>query len=175
MKTLFRSALKMSIVPILALAASCTIWNARQWESLEDRSFHFQRFAYYLKGADRRTAFEFMRDFPLDEALRIVAERYSIVIDSSEFRSFMEDPENERSLEVYGVILSERFTWRSKNANDNTIELEYANEFKEESTDTIRRYSFTIRSGGKVRAVLGDTVDKREDVPSSLAELSRRR
>jgi hypothetical protein len=76
---------------------------------------------------------------------------------------------------VYGVILIERFTWRSKNANDNTIELEYANEFKEESTDTIRRYSLTLRSGGKVRAVLGDTVDKREDVPSSLSEISRRR
>jgi len=77
-----------SIIAVTVLVSRCTVWNARQWERLENRSFHFQKFAYYLKGTDRRTAFEFMRDFPLDDALRVVGEKYSIEIDSSEFRSF---------------------------------------------------------------------------------------
>ena len=175
MKTPLRLIPLFSIIAVTVLVSGCTVWNARQWERLENRSFHFQKFAYYLKGTDRRTAFEFMRDFPLDDALRVVGEKYSIEIDSSEFRSFMEVPDNERRLTVFGVILSERFTWESKTVQENTVEFEYANEFAEDSTDTLRRYSLVIKTGGKVRAVYGDTIDTRDDVASSLSELVRRR
>jgi len=84
-------------------------------------------------------------------------------------------PDNERRLTVFGVILSERFTWESKTVHENTVEFEYANEFAEDSTDTLRRYSLVIKTGGKVRAVYGDTIDTRDDVASSLSELVRRR
>ncbi len=164
----------MLLVPALAsgvLFLSCTIWNARQWEELADRSFHFQKFTYYLKGADRRTAFEFMRDFPIDEALRTIAEKHSIEIDAGEFKSFMEIPDNERRLSVFGVILSERFSWESAVEHANTIEFEYANEFADESTDTRRHYSLILKTGGRVRAVYGDMVEGREDVVGSLAGL----
>ena len=164
-----------SIIVLILLVSGCTIWNARHWENLENRSFHFQKFAYYLKGADRRTAFEFMRDFPLDDVLRVVGGKHSIEIDSSEFRSFMQVPDNERRLAVFGVLLSERFTWESKTVQRNTVEFEYANEFAEESTDTFRRYSLVIKTDGKVRAVYEDTVDTRDDVVSSLSKLVRRR
>lgn len=175
MKTRFRLITPIWIIAITVIVSGCTVWNARKWESLENRSFHFQKFVYYLKGTDRRTAFEFMRDFPLDDVLRVVAEKHSIEIDTSEFRSFMEVPDNERRLTVFGVILSERFTWESKTVQENTVEFEYANEFAEDSTDTLRRYSLVIKTDGKVRAVYGDTVDTRDDVASSLSKLARRR
>lgn len=165
----------LAILGVAAFFSSCTIWNARQWEDLDNRSFHFQKFTYYLKGTDRRTAFEFMRDFPIDDVLRVVSGKHSIVIDSAEFRAFMENPDNERRLKVFGIILSERFSWEAAARHANTIEFEYANEFVGESTDTQRRYSLIIKTDGKVRAVYGDTVEKREDTVDSLSRLVQRR
>ncbi len=175
MKRVPRLILLPLVLTTAFLFSSCTIWNEQQWERFNNPSFHFQKFTYYLKGADRRTAFEFIRDFPVEDALRVVAEKHSIEIDSAEFRAFTENPDNERRLAVFGVILTERFSWESAVSHANTIEFEYANEFVGESTDTQRRYSLVIKTDGKVRAVYGDTVERREDTVESLYRRVQRR
>ncbi|RPI89322.1 MAG: hypothetical protein EHM32_12805, partial [Spirochaetales bacterium] len=109
MKRVPRLILLPLVLTTAFLFTSCTIWNAQQWERFNNPSFHFQKFTYYLKGADRRTAFEFIRDFPVEDALRVVAEKHSIEIDSAEFRAFTENPDNERRIAVFGVMITERF------------------------------------------------------------------
>jgi hypothetical protein len=175
MKKMFRFMTPSVFLIAASLSLSCTIWNAQQWERFNNPSFHFQKFTYHLKGTDRRTAFEFIRDFPIDDLLRIIAEKYSIAIDAAEFKAFMDTPDNERRLKVFGVLLSERFSWESAFNHANTIEFEYANEFEDESTNTRRRYSLVLKTDGKVRAVYGDVVEGREHVAGNLSNQVRRR
>jgi hypothetical protein len=152
------------------LAASCTIWNQRQWRELEDRTFQFSKFVYYLKGGDRKTALKFMKNYPTEQILALLEKKYSITVDREAFTTFLAAG-NEDPIKVFGMIFPERFTWEIAKPAGNTIELEYQNLFKEETTDVERRYLVTIKTGGKVRMVTGDVV---EDAGGVVPDLEKK-
>ncbi len=155
------------IIALIAAPLSCTLWSARQWETLPDRKFHFQRFTYYLKGGDRETALEFMKGFPVKEMLQLLAVRHNIEIDASEFEAFVAAEENRRRLRAFGIPVKERFRWESEKKQANTVEVEYANEFAYEF-DPVRTYTVWVRVNGRLRASYSDSVENREGVVKSL-------
>jgi hypothetical protein len=162
------NTLSIAVLLLTALALSCSVWNTRQWEGLADKKFYFQKFEYSFKGGDKKTALAFMRDFPLKEVCSLIQKKYGIEIDTAEFDSFLASADESRITE-FGIILKERFTWQSAVDRPQAVELEYTNVFREFSTDAERHYTLTIKTNGKKRSVVSDSVEGRDEVPESLA------
>jgi hypothetical protein len=158
----------IAVLLFMALILSCSVWKGRQWDTLADKKFYFQKFEYSLKGGDKKTALAFMKDFPLGEVSSLIRQKYGIDIDTAEFDSFLASADESRITE-FGVILKERFTWQSADNRPQAVELEYMNVFQEFSTDAERHYRLTIKTGEKKRSVISDRVEGRDEVPASIA------
>ncbi len=168
-----RSLLQNGRIRSLALAAvcavlSCTTWSSSQWRELENKTFYFNKFSYYIKGGDRKTAFDFMKTFPVKDMFLLIEKKYSISVDMSEFSGFL-DGRKEDEIKVFGVILPERFTWESGLRHQQTIDFEYENRFIEDTTDVERRFSLTLKTAGKIRATVTGTVPDMNGVIKNLS------
>jgi hypothetical protein len=147
------------IILLIFFISSCSTWSNKEWENLQDKNFHFQKFMYSQKGINSKKAFEEIKNFPADKVLKVIAHKYNINIDTSEYEEFLayEDISN---LAVTG-FLNENYTWENKNKNTNVIELEYRRDFlNREQYNKIRFYIF-INVNGKTRTeFLGELTEK---------------
>ncbi len=153
---------------LLFLQLSCTLWNERDWEKLQDRQFYFSRFSYFLKGHDKATALRFMREFPVKEMMALVSVKYRIQVDMTHFRDFV-DKGDASQLKAFGVIMDETFLWQNDENKKNIVEFEYVNRFIDESGELERSYTLTIKTGRWTRALFSGKVENRDGVLKSLA------
>jgi len=158
------------------LFTSCTLWNMKDWQKLQDRKFYFSQFTYRLSGHDRRIAYRFMKSFPVKSMLQALSEHYGIEIDSSEFEKFLTTEDGDLLLSTSGVVFSEYFTWKSGASHKNTIEFLYSNRYEEDSTDLIRSYQLMIYTDGRLRSTVGGEIKVMGDViPDIKSRLKQKR
>ena len=162
------------VILILAMAVSlsgitsCAQWSTREWKELKDRKFYFQKFTYSFAGETRENAFNFMKSEPLKETLNIVAKKYNIIIDVSEFQNFIYS-EDYSKLAVSGVFQEAKFIWESKKKQVNQIEIEYEMRPDIEAKGVLIIYKISIKNNDKVRAFFYDRVYDRKEILTNLA------
>ncbi len=147
---------------------SCEQWSTKDWNELKDRKFYFQKFTYKFKGETKEKALNFMKDTPVTEMLNIVAKRYDITIDVTEFQNFLYAGDYLK-LNTSGVIHDEVFFWESRNKQVNQIEIEYEIRPDFETKSLAITYKLLIKNNDKVRAFFFDRVDNRKDILKNLA------
>lgn len=146
---------------------SCTLYNARDWSQLEDRRFYFDAFTLYCKGIDKKSAFSFMKNFPVGTLADVMEKRYAIEIDRSAFEEAIARVDGDNSIKVFGVVLDERFTWESGQSHGNRMELEYSSSIDFDSTNLIQSYEVTLKTNGRLRAIVSGEVSGPGEVPDS--------
>lgn len=139
----------VSIVMLLFLISSCSAWNIKEWENIQDRNFYFQKFTYYEKGIKNKKAFEEMKNFPVDKILKIIIHKYNINVDTSEYEDFLLY-ENTSKIEPAGILSP--YIWENNSKNTNTIELEFRKELTSKLDYTLLRYYIFLKTNGKTRA-----------------------
>jgi hypothetical protein len=163
MKAIFRG-----IAVSTLFLVSCTIWSQGQWREVSDKTFRLTSFVYSNKAADREFAFKFMKSFPVREISALFEKRYGIVLDDTEFMSFLADRDNYRNLEADGVFSFARFAWTSRMPSVQACELEFEITREDEGTEWHKSWTVRLLAGGKVRLVLTDLLEDGETVPHSL-------
>jgi hypothetical protein len=164
--------MKKTILTVCMLAGvmvSCTIWSQREWERVENKKFVLTSFVYINKAAERESAFDFIKAFPVADVASVLQGKFGIAVDTAEFDSFFSNEKNCRALEVSGILFRERFAWTAKKAESQSVEIEYAYLPVEESTDMYRSWTVRVLSDQKLRAVFTDDVEDYRDVAASLA------
>jgi hypothetical protein len=165
---------KIIIIMTLVMAVflsgiiSCTQWSTRDWNELKDRKFYFQKFKYTYRGETKENAFNFMKSIPLTEALNIVAKRYDITIDVTEFQNFIYSGDYLK-LKTSGIVQDEVFFWESKNKQVNQIEIEYEMRPELDAKSVLIIYKLLIKNNDEVRAFFYDRVYDRNDILKNLA------
>lgn len=149
------------------LIESCTIWNAKDWERLRDRRFAFQQFTYYEKGGDREQSCAFIKRFPVETILKVLAHRYALTIDYSEFEHFISSGDCSQ-IEVFGILSNEEFTWKSENPQPNTVEFEYRIVLDDDLSFSGIRYKLLLKTDGETRALYIDFVSDEGAVLRSI-------
>ncbi|TAL39964.1 MAG: hypothetical protein EPN93_00140 [Spirochaetes bacterium] len=158
-----------SLAVSVAFLVSCTIWSQRQWDELPDKTFRLSSFVYYNKAADKGSAFTFMKSYPVRDISTLLRKKYGIVLDTTEFESFLSDQGNERNLDASGVFVYERFAWTAHAPAIQVCELEYEIAMGDDSTERRRSWTVRLLTQGKSRLVLTDFLEDGEPVPHSLA------
>ncbi len=151
------------------IMVSCTIWSRRDWERIENKKFVMSSFVYINRAAERESAFEFIKSFPVADIVSVLQEKFGITVDTSEFDSFFANEKNFRALQVSGILFRERFAWTALKPVLQSVEIEYSRMPLEESADTIISWTVRVLTDGNVRALYTDDVDDYRNVPSSLA------
>jgi hypothetical protein len=155
----------------LFLIESCTIWNAKDWERLQDRRFSFQQFTYYEKGSEQEHACAFIKRFPVATILKGLAHRYALTIDYSEFENFTSSGDCSQ-IAVFGILSNEEFVWKSVNPQQNTVELEYRIVLDEDLSFSGIQYKLLLKTDNATRALYIDFVsDERAVLRSIFAKL----
>ena len=147
---------------------SCTRWSTRDWDELKDRKFYFQKFTYSFVGETKESAFNFMKSEPLKETLNIVAKKYNIIIDISEFQNFIYSGDYSK-LSVPGFLQDTKFIWESKKKQVNQIEIEYDMRPELEAKNVVIIYRLSVKTNDRVRAFFLDRVYDRKDILTNLA------
>jgi hypothetical protein len=160
--------LALAMTVSLSGITSCTRWSTRDWNELKDRKFYFQKFAYSFAGETNENAFNFMKSEPLKETLNIVAKKYNIIIDVTEFQDFIYSGDYSK-LSVAGFLRDAKFIWESKKKQVNQIEIEYEMRPELEAKNVVIIYKLTIKNNDKVRAFFLDRVYDRKDILTNLA------
>lgn len=160
--------LALAMTVTLSGITSCSHWSTRDWSELKDRKFYFQKFTYSFVGKTKENAFNFMKSEPLKETLNIVAKKYNIIIDITEFQNFIYS-EDYSKLTASGVLRDTKFIWESKKKQVNQIEIEYDMRPEIEAKDVVIIYRISIKNNDKVRAFFYDRVYDRKEVLTNLA------
>ncbi len=137
------------IVMFLFILCSCSTWSNKEWENLQDRDFHFQKFSYFEKGVNNKKVFEEMKNFPVDKILKIITHKYGIKVDTTEYEDFLR---YEDTSKIEQASIFSPFIWGNSSKNTNTIELEFRKELTEKLDYTKLRYYLYLKTGGKTRA-----------------------
>ncbi|MFW5769952.1 MAG: hypothetical protein ACOCX9_00815 [Spirochaetota bacterium] len=170
MGRIIRIISRFFLILTCTLFMSCTIWSTSQWKSLQDREFHLTRFVVYNKGSNRTSAYRVMRSFPVKQVMTVLSSKYNITINISSFTKFVNEGKA-GNLEVFGVLTSDRFTWKDTREKNNVIEIEYDMQGKETFDGMVPGYTINMKTDGKLRAVHSDTVTSESEVPASLVAM----
>ena len=160
----------LTLVMVISLSGiiSCTKWSTRDWNEIKDRKFYFQKFTYKHTGETQESSFDFMKSTPLTEMLNMVANKYNIIIDVTEFQNFIYSGDY-LMIDTFGVFQDEVFTWESRKKQVNQIEIEYEMRPEIELKSEAIIYRFLIKNNGRVRASYFDRVYDKKDILKNLA------
>jgi hypothetical protein len=154
MKIFKKNPLLISLL-LLTLILSCTSFSKKDWESLQDRNFYFQKFLLVRKGINDKIAFEKMKSFPVDKMLALLAHKYNITIDSSDYADFITSdtaPQYEDKSLV--SILRSEYNWESAKKNPNNIELTYYFLFDNNTLYETVKFKIVINVHGQEKEVI---------------------
>lgn len=154
-------------IPVCSSFLSCTIWNTSQWKNLQNKNFTLTRFVVYNKGGKTTGAYQLMRSFPVKKTMKIISDKYNINVNISNFTRFVNEGKAD-DLEVFGVLTSDRFTWEKTGKNNKVIEVEYNMQGKETFDGMIPKYTISIKTNGKLRAIHSNAVEGVHEIPLSL-------
>jgi hypothetical protein len=161
--------LVLAMTVSLSGITSCTQWSTRDWNELKDRKFYFQKFTYRFAGETNENAFNFMKSEPLKETLNIVAKKYNIIIDVSEFQDFIYSDDYSK-LSTSGLLQDSEFIWESRKKRVNQIEIEYDMRPDPEAKSVVITYRLSVKNNDKVRAFFYDRAyDRKKFLPNLAA------
>ncbi|MBN2039913.1 MAG: hypothetical protein JW864_07730 [Spirochaetes bacterium] len=136
----------------IVLFFSCSTWNNKSWENLEDRTFYLSEFFIEKKLSDSDEIFKLMKEFPLYKVLKLISNKYNLEVDSSEFSDFL-IMNDETRLKIGGLTGS-KYTWETEKQKDNTIEIQYWYVLNERNpAQSARSYKIYLKVKGKKRAI----------------------
>ena len=158
MKYLKKNVLFIYII-LAASILSCTSMSSKDWQNLQNKNFYFHSFLIYSKEINNKLAFNQMKSFPVEKILAILAHKYNISIDSSDFADFISSDTPEfKDDSILGVsVLRTDYKWENINNNPNTIELAYYSLPEPTGLNpnvVSLRYKITINIDGREKEVI---------------------
>jgi hypothetical protein len=167
----FRKNLLLISLFLLTFIISCTSFSKKDWESLQDRNFYFQKFLLVKKGINDKIAFEKMKSFPVDKMLVLLAHKYNITIDSSEYADFITSntaPQYEDKSLV--SILRSEYNWESAKKDPNNIELTYYFLLENNNFDESIKFKIVFNIQGQEKQIIFVYILKTESTIDYLAQ-----
>jgi|GEM_PF-2521871 len=172
----FKTAILLIHTVLFFSLFSCSHWNKKEWNALENRHFTFNRFYCYSKRDKAANIYAYIKKFPAGQVFQLLEEIFSIRINADDFSSFTTS-ENQKDLKVDGLLFDSDFTWKNKNETHNAVNFKYIKTISEgvRGEDYIYEYELTIQSMGKVRARFSGEAYSREDIaPMLIKQLKRK-
>lgn len=157
----------VTLIFLLFVSVSCTMWSNREWQQLPDRKFYFNSFTYTHNGGSKVIAGSVMQSAPLRKIFELAEKKYSITIDSSEYESFLTSA-CPAAIKASGILIEKDFIWKGNNAEKNTADMVLVVAL-DDLEFTGYNYQFILKTDGKTRAFVQGTVKKKEETYPHLA------
>ncbi|MBN2401500.1 MAG: hypothetical protein JXN64_03795 [Spirochaetes bacterium] len=167
----FKKNLFFVYIVLTALILSCSSMSEREWNNLQDRNFYFQKFTLVKKGINDKIAFQMMKSFPVDKMLALLAHKYNITVDSSEYHDLIlsEDAQEFKEQSIFNLLKSE-YTWESTNKNPNSIEFTHYFLFDSLKVQEDVKYKIVIKVNDKVKETIYNDLYQNESTVEYLAK-----
>nr|HPJ40237.1 hypothetical protein [Spirochaetota bacterium] len=147
---------------------SCTMWNHRDWQQLQDRKFYFNSFTYTHNGGSKVLAYSRMKEAPMRRILDLAEKKYSISIDSTEYDNFLVSG-SPSLIKASGILMEKDFVWKGTKTGRNTVDMVLVVALDDLEFNGYN-YQFILTTNGKTRAFAQGTVKKKEMVYPDLAK-----
>ncbi len=160
----------MTIFSILACLSSVScLWSQKKWNSLENRTFYFNKIKYVHKGSNEKQAFYFMKNAPVGAIAKLLEKKYSIKVDTSEFTAFIKNKKPD-DLFIFRLLHKEEFSWVGNKKKESKVELYYSITFDDETDAVTKTYKLLLISDKFVRAMYLDTVNDSSEILENLTK-----